>query len=223
MNARLYRLSDGSSDKWWAIANTPQGLMTFWGKVGSDLKFQQSKPVTNGKDMWKLISEKERKGYDYQDEININSDLVFSFGAVNTPPPTPEPEPTPKEEGYSVFFEISGSPEIDEATVKLIEGLKHITMPTNPLPSSGEIKPHQLGDLLLLLHLRANGANITIFDSDEIEVGEKLHLETRLLEEFNLDLNENREVFLELGIVKKSIMDLDIPAKESTPVNSAWF
>lgn len=82
MSILVYQLTEGTSNKYWAISNDPEapGVFPVWyGRVGSKLR-RSSKDSPNGSDA--AITEKVRKGYVYKNNLTIDSDGQVAINTV---------------------------------------------------------------------------------------------------------------------------------------------
>ena len=111
MKVQLYRYThpDGSAKDWgWSEDHNPHiGIRLWWGVTGKSLQTRFKATLTPDHDGQKCAREKERKGYRFLGEMNVDerTGKVMATGIV--PKPEPLPDAVLKEES-ALYWNMSG-------------------------------------------------------------------------------------------------------------------
>lgn len=228
MLATLFKLCNETKNRNWAVGFDDQGfLFTAWGGAITNLqKFQQIKAVTNGKDLYELIKEKTRKGYEEVGEIEINPNTnTFTFAQRDSQKVEGQSTFQDTVKGYSILYQYEiKSEHLDK--LKLIK--EYFELEDLPqISKSGEVFPTDENAIPRALYLLATGSKVV--DHHSIFISTNLRYEEEFCKEFKIDFDSHgsgtlNKLLVNLGLLKRSLFDLkpdSSTTKESD--NDSWF
>ncbi len=224
--------NDGSSKVWGVRFNNDSTFTTCWGKSLAKMSLK-TKGITHPDMVHKLIRSKERKGYVLSGNFFVGDD-----GKIATVQPQTDPIETAfplnvSQEDTRIYWSIkyiNNLPSENFQSFKaLSERFKTIfvrfgkNFDQDPIKKSGLVrnsgiikKEDGVFVFLFLLALKKFspvGVTVSLSHDDDVEISDRLKMETEALSFFDTDLESIRSIAEEIGLLAKRL-DLSMIAPE---------